>query len=731
MYRTCLTTLTLVGVTSLPALSAAQTNPPDASAPGAAEAPAGSQTAAPEAAEGKAPADAPTAPDAPEAAPPAGASLDEEEEPSATEPPPGATEDIQPETPPPSNDSFSVSGAVAPAFAAEQSEDKPPTASGTAGAGPVEAKAPPASGGNDEVFAEDWWSHARPAIEIHGAFRTRAELFHNFALGRVEPPSQAIWPRPSDNRYTALNGNAYGPQLCTGDETDATSSESDSPKNLYNCDNKTQNGANLRLRLEPEIHISDNLRIRSQIDLLDNLAFGSTPEGYRYGVNDADGVEVQQRSGYNQLGVYDTTQVPPDSSRNGFSDSVRVKRAWGEYTTPIGELRFGRMPDHWGLGMLYNAGNGYDDDYQTTFDRFMVTTGVRDLDLLVSASWDFPNEGAQTSIPIPGAQPYDRASIDDVNQYSLRVVRKQSLESQRLAKGGLVLNGGVYFVYRTQTLANDQPLPEDLGGVTPNANADALADAFARRDAEVYVPDLWLELKYKKFRFSAEWAAVLGSIASASIAPNTEDTFRSTDPLKLAQFGLATELEQKLVEDRLRLKFGFAWASGDPDTFDSTVPGELIPGPGQTQINDDTISTFRFHPAYRVDLILNRNILQRVQGTYLFRPSVEYDFIRDPNGQRAGGAVQAIWTRASEFVQAPGHDADLGIELNGTLYFQAKDGVLNDTPDAMGGFYSAIQYGVLFPLDGMGYQAGEERDIPGDQSPETAQTLRLFLGVMF
>jgi uncharacterized protein (TIGR04551 family) len=314
----------------------------------------------------------------------------------------------------------------------------------------------------------------------------------------------------------------------------------------------------------------------------------------------------------------------------------------------------------------------------------------------------------------------------------LRIVHQQSLEKTALSRGNLVVNGGLYFVYRRQILANDQALPGELGGVTPDANPDSQAEAFARRDATVYVPDLWLELKYKKFRFAVEAASVLGTIESASIDPNSEDTFRISDPMKLRQFGVAGELEQKLVEDRLRLGFGFAWASGDPDAYDPSVPGDLAPGANEVQINDDTISTFRFHPAYRVDLILNRHLLQRIQGTYLFRPSVEYDFIRDPDGQRAGGGVQAIWTRASEFVQTPGHDADLGLELDATLYFQAKDGVLNDTPDAMGGFYSALQYGVLFPLDGMGYQNREQRELPrGVDAPKTAQTLRLFLGVKY
>jgi len=49
----------------------------------------------------------------------------------------------------------------------------------------------------------------------------------------------------------------------------------------------------------------------------------------------------------------------------------------------------------------------------------------------------------------------------------------------------------------------------------------------------------------------------------------------------------------------------------------------------------------------------------------------------------ASGASTTVWTRASEFVQTPGHSADLGLELGGSLYFQSKDGALNDDPSQM------------------------------------------------
>jgi uncharacterized protein (TIGR04551 family) len=125
-------------------------------------------------------------------------------------------------------------------------------------------------------------------------------------------------------------------------------------------------------------------------------------------------------------------------------------------------------------------------------------------------------------------------------------------------------------------------------------------------------------------------------------------------------------------------------------------------------------------------LILYRNLLSRVQGTYYLRPSVKYDFLRDPNGQKIGGGIAAIWSRASEFMQTPGHERDLGVEVNGQLYFQSKDGSLNDDAGRMGGFFAKLEYAVLFPMAGLGYASREP-----SVDTSLAQALRLYLGVGF
>jgi len=193
-------------------------------------------------------------------------------------------------------------------------------------------------------------------------------------------------------------------------------------------------------------------------------------------------------------------------------------------------------------------------------------------------------------------------------------------------------------------------------------------------------------------------------------------------------FGLATQTEYKAVEDKLHLNFGFGWASGDP-----WVQG-LNPGLNKLQPelnNYGPISTFRFHPDYRVDLIFFRQILSRVEGAYYFRPSVDYDFLRNQNGQKFGGGGAVIWSRASEFMQTPGHKRDLGVELDLQLYYQAKDGSLNDDPEKVGGFFTMLQYGVFFPLGGLSYLPGEQTNVLPNWDTSAAQTVRLFLGIIF
>jgi uncharacterized protein (TIGR04551 family) len=680
----------------------------------------------------------PAKPAPPKPAPPAtgGDPAAQPANPGAAQPAPGSSVPAQPpaEAPgesrgdepliPPQSGAAPVSPAPARAQAGEREAKAPesqgagrPTRAGEIGAQP------------SDVYAEDWWSQARPVFEIHGYYRVRAELFHKFALGRKDS-SPLFWPQPADNNYVDSAGVEHKIALC--DAFNAMPGE----EPYKACSNNTHAGANMRFRLSPELHISDNLRVMSQIDVLDNVMLGSTPSGYANVPRDG-GYRVGARGGYTPFGAFATTQWTPVAGVNSATDSISVKRVWGEYTTPIGVLHFGRMPAHWGLGILANRGDGYDSDYQTTVDRIMLVTGVKRWDLYFAGAWDFANEGATSAVPGQSeGQPHDVAQLDDVNQYVLMAVRRRAPELQRLelSKGQPVINGGMYFMYRNQLIANDQT--SDDASPSLGQSSDSVRNGYVRRGYKAYIPDVWFQFLYRKFRFELEAVGVVGSLENTqtSLTAVTSGTdYTNPDPAeaknpgwKIRQFGIATQTEFRAIEDRLRLQFGFGYASGDPDVASLTPDSS---GLSQQLTADRTFSEFRFHPDYRVDLILHRHILNRVQGSYYFRPSVEYDFARDKNGQRLGGGAAVIWSRASEFIQTPGHAHDLGIELNGQLYYQSKDGTLNDDPDKMGGFFTSLQYGVLFPLKGLGFLA--DSSVKTELKTETAQTVRWFLGILY
>ena len=545
------------------------------------------------------------------------------------------------------------------------------------------------------VYADDWWSHVHPVVELHGYFRTRGEMYHNFSLGRAEGIGQGgLWPHPLDDSYNALDRNGVSPSG-TG-QTIALCGKNA----LGSCTDKTQAFGNMRLRLNPELHISDNLRILSQIDALDNVVLGSTPANYNTG-----------GSGATQGYAFDTQNAP--------QNSITVKRVWAEYTTPVGQLRFGRMPTHWGLGMLYNDGNGVDQDYQSNNDRIQFVTGLRSIDLYAGGSWDFANTGPTSSTPLDanGGQPYNTANRMNAGQWTLFVARRTNPELQRtrLSRGNVVVNGGLFNVFRTQGL--------DYAGTTTPDVKTVPNNGFEHRGLVVYTPDAWIQVLWRKLRIEAEAAAHVGSVdqtADFKLPTNTGTT--GADAVPIRQFGGVIQAEYKAVEDKLRMQFSSGWASGDPWAASLTSNHQLN--------NTAAIQTFAFNPAYNIDLIFHRRLLQRVQGTYFFKPSVEYDFIRNPNGQKFGGGASFVWTRASQFVQTPGSKRDLGVEIDLQVYYQAKDGTLNDDPQKMGGFYAMLQYGAFFPLGGLQYPEVTTTATPAAEV-STAQVIRLHVGVVF
>lgn len=573
-----------------------------------------------------------------------------------------------------------------------------------------------------------------PIVELHGYLRSRFELFHNFDLGwaqigpegaRVTTPEQLYngaglpWYRNPD----------YSAQWCVTPASGA-------PRMAMpgSCANPLQTSANLRLRLMPEIHPTEFITIHSQIDILDNLVLGSTPEGYY--------VPSNTRSVWAPLTAFSQTQLAPIFGYNGFLDSIHVRRAWAEITNPtLGQIRFGRMPSHWGLGILANAGNGLDSDYQSTVDRVMYAARFRPLGLFLAAAWDFPSSGRNSTNVVNEAgqgQPVDLSTFDDVHQWVVALGRRMDPDAQRaaLARGEWVINGGVYFVYRTQFLSGEsQATLSPTAGVPPMFNPAGTFGSMVYgsnlqfRDVNLFVPDIWFQILRRDFRFELEAVYIRGGVGNI----RTDGT--CCEPAIISQFGAVAQAEYRLLNQRLAIELQGGYASGDPDVeglnyFNGLQPQRTDRG------NPQTFSTFRFHPDYRIDLIFWRTIMRQFASAYYLRPSVSYNFIDEPNGDLFQGRVDVIWSRASEFQQTRGNHADLGVEIDATLRYQSNhyrvDGV--EPVRAAPGFYAMLQYGVFFPLGGLGptdfERTTNSQGLAAFQF-QTAQMVRGWLGVAF
>ncbi len=564
----------------------------------------------------------------------------------------------------------------------------------------LEQAAPPSADPTDMQ-----WTAPQPVLTLHGYFRVRTEMWDTFWLGRQPIPPERTDP-PFD-RFLPIDraGGGVPPGGC-GDEG--------SPDSTADCDTEALAFANMRLRLEPTIALSDDVRVHMMFDVFDNLVLGSTPDGLVTTPSAADPVFARvERTPRVPLDSFSSSANPPQRWRNSLQDSIVARRAWAEVTNRgLGQLRFGRMGSHWGLGLLANAGEGIDADFQSDVDRIMGITKLAGFHLV--AAWDFVSEGfVNYNLLDPAALAFDAAQEDDVDQYVFAVARKMNPEEQqeRLQRGDFVLNGGAYFVYRDQLLTA-AGIP-DWYGSAPGA------ERLVRRNAEAFIPDVWVQFLYGSLRIEAEAVLIAGSIENIDNTTFTEGNY------DILQFGAALEAEYRLLDDKLGVYLYGGFATGDEDTEGLSVTSGLQPQLG----GDDTISTFRFHPNYRVDLILWRNIMTQVAGAYYFKPGISYDFIRNAFGQLFGLRADVIWSRATAPVQTWGNDPDLGVEINARLYYRSEDG-----PELLDGFYGSLEYGILFPMGGLGYLEEDGRgQFPDGTNPdlENAQTLRLILGVQY
>ncbi len=528
-------------------------------------------------------------------------------------------------------------------------------------------------------------------FQPHGYFRLRGEFFHGMTLGRgPDPAGNYLFPGP-------FIGAPPG------------SSQSD---------------ANMRFRFAPTLQVSEDLSIHFMADMLDNVLVGSSPVTDKY------------LDPFTPLSVMSTQRA---------SSVVNVKRVWGRVNTALGELDFGRMGYHWGLGVLHNDGNCLDCDYGDTYDR--IAFSPREFKgHHFTLMFDLLDKGQFTTGDIGElGRSVDLDTVDDGYRFALEITHVDTPEEvkRKLDNGQWVINYGLLGDVRKQ--AWDTPVPA----------ADGTSDRsrVVRRAATLYQPDGFISLKRKKWRLDAEVAFTIGSVgthqqtdfdlASSGLSPSALAMI--TAPVDFFQVGGALQTDVALLSaDALLFGVEFGAASGDKGAYGfgarpwrngsgaaQPVAGGQQPwqaaGPGDIDgghldFSDPAhthgrINNFVFNRAFNVDMILFRNIITSVTSAWYLKPSVRYR----PTGRKTGGGddtgfellLAAIYSQAWYPENTPGLARPLGLEFNA--------GITYDTSDR---FHAGLAYGLLVPFDGL-------QNTATNTGPGIAHAIRMILAIPF
>lgn len=453
------------------------------------------------------------------------------------------------------------------------------------------------------------------------------------------------------------------------------------PTPVGDPDGQILTAADMRVRSDLALYTpGGGLAVKTRIDIIDNLALGSAPTG------------------------------PPlaATSQDAPIDAFRIKRIWAEALTPFGLISAGRMGNDWGLGMLANGGDCADCDSGDAADRIAFVTPL--VGHIWAAAFDFSAIGPTTP-RVNERRVLDIDPSDDVRTLTFAFMHYTdplAIDRRRRANR-LTLDYGAYVSYRWQ----DNDIPESY---LPTATPDGFtASDVVRRDYSATAIDGWFRVVLPWLRVEIEAAVLLGEIGQSSLVPGVE-----LEPVTTTAWGLAFESNLGTPDSTWGGGLDFGVASGDDApgfgarvNYDTAVPtlGDLD-GPQALPPGDTTADNFRFHPDYRIDRILFREIIGTVTDAFYLRPHARFTL-------GAGGPsvfeirLAGVFSTTLNPESAPGGDELLGFELDPTIEYRSRDG-----------FRAALDYALLIPLAGLDNPAA-------GLTAQVAQSLRLRLSYHF
>ena len=619
-------------------------------------------------------------------------------------------------------------------------------------------------------------------FELHGYMRMRADYFHRLDLGLSKGQNQSVGQ--TYNQSDALDSKYFPPPSVANETIDGVpANQGGTDANCYGtliqkgvnaqkagrrCGRHNGFGsANMRLRMEPTLHITDTVKVHATIDALDNLVLGSTPDSF------------MGDSPFAPIDIYTRTQNPPSAGLNSWGDSIVVKRAYGHIRFGWGlDIKFGRMPHHWGMGVVANDGNGHDRGERADIVRQLDMDYGDSVDSLrlgfdfgkdrrnvhtFEASWDWASSGPTTSQLLGQSwssgnrvgQDFSAEKFDNVYQWRLSILRRDdpAMLQRKLSLGRPVVNYGAIAWIRSQAVdrVTGSPGLGDGLGTNPtwaasntdnglgrrgnslgNGDLDEQGDSgiqnyanlLIRRRALIFTPDIWLRVNWKTLRVELEASGVVGRMFERDLDKDVTETgfeyanIGKTGDLSrrtFLQLGYALEFKYGLFKDRFHLGLDHGFATGDPSGTQGYNPQSPLIVNGV----DTRWTNFRFNPAYMQDLLLFRELLGTASNAAYFKPWMAFYFF-DNN---FSGRLDIEYAVAQQRAATWGNKANYGLEIDGALRYH----------DQQEPIFVQLQYGVMFPFGAFNRTTSTYAGLPVENNGDAkaAQTVQAQIGIKF
>ena len=369
------------------------------------------------------------------------------------------------------------------------------------------------------------------------------------------------------------------------------------------------NWAWLKLHLEPVINIAETMEIHTKLSIFGNTAMG------------ADNYEFDKK----ENGLLRDAQLSN-------SANIVFEGLWGVFDTPIGQLKVGRMPFHWGLGILYSDGNQFNTLSSGNYlDRLQLTIPIMGFKII--PAFDLASTGL-----LDKYHDYfiDASQKDDGFNVSLMFTMQEDdpavLENKILNEKTVVEVGAmVMFSWKNNSSGEWVKSDEQDGTVEPTGDHFVDPDtvyAFTGQGAKLWKLDAWLNLHYKIFSFKTELAFLTGSIGKVRLEDGRDKS------VKTQMVGWAADLGFRVIPKKFHI--GLLTGIASPDDADY-VQGDSWNTPGNSINNsstksDRTVENFRFNKDYNFNSALWNQFLGRFTAGYYASLTLTYFFLDDLKG---------------------------------------------------------------------------------------------------